>query len=401
MLGLMSGLEDTGMIDRVSHFHGPSGQELYGISDDATIVREEYDYAIWIPPARQVEEEKAFKRVERLSKSYITFQASDQLIESFDRDLYDVDCFRYTVDLWSHVRGSLVNQSFLIFGATLVLLLMAGLIEFAVARFSQPFMQLAQAMQRFSQAPPNEQRPSFEFDLTTGTNLFRHLAKGFNQMEAAVRESTQRVASLNTSYESLLSRANIGFIATDTVGNIEYINPTADDLMRAVTDLPARIQAETENDADVASINVSNQDQVLNLLATQTSRVNLNGVIDGKWLIVYDVSALRSTERKLLEAQRLSTLGQLTTGMSHEISQPLQAMTLTVANLKRSLRDHIEEKPTLGEKLRRIDGNLHKIANLIKFMQTYGGAGSLTDESFDPGESINKALTGYQDSSCE
>ena len=400
MLGLMSGLEDTGMIDRVSHFHGPSGQELYGISDDATIVREEYDYAIWIPPARQVEKEKAFKRVERLSKSYITFQASDQLIESFDRDLYDVDCFRYTIDLWSHVRGSLVNQSFLIFGATLVLLLMAGLIEFAVARFSQPFMQLAQAMQRFSQAPPNEQRPSFEFDLTTGTNLFRHLAKGFNQMEAAVRESTQRVASLNTSYESLLNRASIGFIATDTVGNIEYINPTADDLMRAVTDLPARIQAETENDADVASINVSNQDQVLNLLATQTSRVNLNGVIDGKWLIVYDVSALRSTERKLLEAQRLSTLGQLTTGMSHEISQPLQAMTLTVANLKRSLRDHIEEKPTLGEKLQRIDGNLHKIANLIKFMQTYGGAGSLTDESFDPGESINEALTGYQDSSA-
>ena len=36
---------------------------------------------------------------------------------------------------------------------------------------------------------------------------------------------------------------------------------------------------------------------------------------------------------ELLEAQR-PPLGELTMGMSHEISQPLQAMTLTIANLK-------------------------------------------------------------------
>ena len=389
MLGLMSGLNDAGMIDRVSHFHGPSAQELYGISDEAVIVRQEYDYAIWIPPARFIDKEKPFKRLEKLSKSYITFQASDELIASFDRDLYDVDCFRYTVDLWSHIKDSLLNTSFLIFGAAWVLLVMAGLIEFAVGRFSRPFTQLADAMESFSATRPGEPNATFEFDLKTGTNLFRNLAVGFNRMEVAVHESTERLAQLNSSYESLLSEASIGFIALNDDGEIDYIYPTASALLTAIEDLPERVEAGAASFNDVVSIDISNQKATINLLATHAPRTDLTGGTEGKWLIVYDVSSLRATERKLLEAQRLSTLGELTMGMSHEISQPLQAMTLTVANLKRSLRDNICEQPALGEKLARIDGNIHKIANLIKFMQTYGGIGSTKEEQFDPAACID------------
>ena len=392
MLGLMSGLNDAGMIDRVSHFHGPSAQELYGISDEAVIVRQEYDYAIWIPPVRFIDTEQPFKRLEKLSKSYITFQASDELIASFDRDLYDVDCFRYTVDLWSHIKDALLNASFLVFAAAWVLLIMAGLIEFAVGRFSRPFTQLADAMESFSATRPGEPHATFEFDLETGTNLFRNLALGFNRMEVAVHESTDRLARLNSSYESLLSEASIGFIALKDDGEIDYINPTASALLAAIEDLPERVEAGAASGNDVVSIDISNQKATINLLATQAPRTDLTGATEGKWLIVYDVSSLRSTERKLLEAQRLSTLGELTMGMSHEISQPLQAMTLTVANLKRSLRANIVEQPALGEKLARIDGNIHKIANLIKFMQTYGGIGSTKEEQFDPAVCIDEEV---------
>jgi len=395
MLGLMSGLKDAGMIDRVSHFHGPSAQELYGISDDAVIVRQEYDYAIWVPPARYVDPNKPFKRLEKLSKSYITFQASDELIASFDRDLYDVDCFRYTVDLWSHIKDSLLNTSFLIFGAALVLFVMAALIEFAVGRFSAPFRQLAKAMEHFSNARPGDTSETFTFDLTTGTNLFRDLALGFNRMEIAVNESAERLAQLNSSYESLLDRASTGFIALDEQGNIDFTNPTARALLDTIDDLPARVTDASKGDTDVVAVNISQDQQTLNLLATQTPRSDLNGEINGQWLIIYDVSSLRSAERKLLAAQRLSTLGELTMGMSHEISQPLQAMTLTVANLKRSLRDTMAQQPALGEKLKRIDGNIHKIANLIKFMQTYGGIGSTSDQLFDPGDCLQEEVARH------
>ena len=395
MLGLMSGLEDTGMIDRVSHFHGPSGQELYGISDDAIIVREEYDYAIWIPPARQVSNKKPFKRVERLSKSYITFQASDQLIESFDRDLYDVDCFRYTVDLWSHISATLNNLSFLILAATAVLFIMAALIEYAVGRFSTPFLQLVEAMESFSATRPDQQNEVFKFDLTSGTNLFKLLAQGFNRMETAVHDSTERVVILNSSYESLLNRARIGFIAMDQHGTVEYANPAANELIALAEDIPARIEAATANDDEVVALNIASQHQVVDLLTTQTPRINVNGEQDGKWLIASDVSALRSAERELLAAQRLSTLGQLTEGMAHEISQPLQAMTLTVGNMKRSLRETIKDQPTIGDRLTRLDDNIHRIANLIEFMKTYGGTGSAAAQAFSPADCIAEVIAQH------
>ncbi len=350
MLGMMSGQQDAGIIDRVSHFHGPSEQELYGIAQDSAILRQEYDYAIWIPPARANNLNRRLSRLEGLSKSYITFQASDELINSFDPELYDVDCFRYTVDLWSYLSGPLSNLSFFILIATALLLLMASLIEFAVGRFSKPFLQLADAMEHFSSSPTLKAQPLFTFDLTTGTSLFRYLAAGFNRMEDAVNESTQRLVTLNSSYESLLNRARIAFIAIDKAGHIEYANPAAEAILALVDNLTGSIETSIDIKNEVTPLALHGKKGDLNLLVSQTPRVNLAGDTDGKWLIASDISSLRSAERKLLEAQRLSTLGQLSTGMAHEISQPLQAMTLTLANLKRSLRNTFEQSPQTKEK---------------------------------------------------
>lgn len=401
MLGLMSGLQDAGIIDRVSHFHGPSEQELYGIADESTIIREEYDYAIWIPPARTENLNRRLSRLEGLSKSYITFQASDELINSFDPELYDVDCFRYTVDLWSYLSGPLSNLSFFILTATGLLLFMASLIEFAVGRFSRPFLQLADAMEHFSASPTSKAQPLFAFDLTTGTSLFRYLAAGFNRMESAVNESTQRLVALNSSYESLLSRARIAFIAIDKAGHIEYANPTAETLLTVVENLTGSIETGINAESEVTPLTLTSKRGNLHLLVSETPRVNLAGDIDGKWLMASDISSLRSAERKLLEAQRLSTLGQLTTGMAHEISQPLQAMTLTLANLKRSLRNTFEQSPQTKEKLERIDSHVHKIGNLIKFMKTYGGISAANQTLFSLEDCLADAVTRHERNSPE
>lgn len=397
MLGLM-GNSVGGMIDRVSHFHGPSTQELYGIASDAQIVKEEYDYAIWIPPARSDSSNAVFERVKKLKNSYITFQASDDLINSFDNELFDVDCFRYTVDFWSYISETLINLSILIFGATGLLLLMACMIEIVVWRFSQPFLQLADAMERFSEERTSNKNEVFSFDLTGTTDLFQQLAMGFNQMERAVNAASANTVALNSSYESLLSRAKLGFIAQDHAGHILYANPAAETLLAEPDGLPEKISSDFFASDDVASLTINHNDQTLNLLVTQAPRLNLTGEDDGRWIIISDISAIKATERNLLEAQRLSTLGQLTTGMAHEINQPLQAITLTVANLRRKLEAPLAENPAAEDKLGKIDRHLRQIANLIKFMKTYGGSGSSTEVIFDPITSIDDATKdGQQD----
>ena len=70
--------------------------------------------------------------------------------------------------------------------------------------------------------------------------------------------------------------------------------------------------------------------------------------------------------------------------MAHEINQPLQAMTLAVANLKRLLKEPLAENPKAAHKLEAFSGHLYKIANLIKFMKSHGGQGSTLETEFEP-----------------
>ena len=383
MLGMMGSSNSRGMIDRVSHFHGPSAQQLYGIADDARIIKQEYDYAIWIPPARDKDQGRQFDRVRELKNSYITFQASDELINAFDLDLYDVDCFRYTVDFWSYIYPTLHTASLSIVIGAALLLALISLIEFSIARFSAPFAQLGDAMERFSQTSQSDQLQIYNFDVRGTTSLFQRLATGFNEMEHAVTTSTARVKAINVSYESLLNQAKLAFIAIDGAGRIAFTNPAADALLSSTQSWIEKAIDALETD-EVAPINFQHQGQSYDLLVAQAPRVNLNGETDGLWLIASDVSSLKQAERQLLTAQRLSTLGQLTAGMAHEINQPLQAMTLAVANLKRLLKEPLAENPKASHKLEAFSGHLYKIANLIKFMKSHGGQGSTLETEFEP-----------------
>ena len=134
----------------------------------------------------------------------------------------------------------------------------------------------------------------------------------------------------------------------------------------------------------MAPLTLQHRGQTMDLLIARAPRINLAGEDDGRWLIISDVSALKATERKLFEAQRLSILGQLTTNMAHEINQPLQAMTLGVANLRRLLKEPLAANPKAAEKLNVFDQQLHKIAGLIKFMKNHGGQGSTRWVQFNP-----------------
>ncbi len=395
MLGLMGSQASGGMIDRVSHFHGPSTQDLYGIADDAHVVRRQYDYAIWIPPARESFAGKTFKRVGEFKNSYITFQASDQLIASFDRQLYDVDCFRYTLDFWSYIRGALTSLTVWVFVGAVFLLIMACLIEFAVGRFSKPFQQLIDAMQHFNLAPAGTTFRTFEFDNRNTTTLFQKLATGFNSMEESVNTAAARLLALNANYEGLLDKARLGFIAQAADGEVAYINTLGETLLAQAPGLLDQLDAAMDGHGDITPVTVQGAGQRLDLLASQSPRQNMKGASDGRWLILSDISSLRAAERELLQAQRMSTLGQLTTGMAHEINQPLQAIKLSLANVKNTLKDPISETPRVQEKLHNVDGSLHRISELIDFMKTYGGSLSTDEQSFDPAGSVEAAISDW------
>ena len=396
MLGHMTGKIEQGVIDRVSHFHGPSAQALYGISDSAKIIDQQYDYAIWVPPARVTLQENRFKRLRDLKNSYITFQASDELIGSFDRDLFDVDCFRFTVDFWSHIGASLKNFTLWIFGGSLLLLIMAAAIEFVVGRFSRPFDQLIGAMEHVANNPITIGRASFTFDTTKATSQFQRLVNAFKTMDRSISQGFERTVALNTSYESLLDNAQLGFIAFSKTGDVAYENVVARELVSKSPDLLPKIENSLPDNSDVIPVTTENSEGQMNVLMSRTARINTQGEPDGYWIILTDISDLKRAEREMLAAQRLSTLGEMTTGMAHEINQPLQTIALSLANLRHLLKEPLSQAPKASEKIDRTLEAVRKISELINFMKTYGGIRSLHGEVFNPAAVLIATVEEYE-----
>ncbi len=80
---------------------------------------------------------------------------------------------------------------------------------------------------------------------------------------------------------------------------------------------------------------------------------------------------LSQTQAQLVQAGKLSSLGQLATGMAHEINQPLNYIKGTLSHLRRRRADMLEESGLLSyvkESSRQVD----RVAALVDHLRTFG-----------------------------
>ena len=74
------------------------------------------------------------------------------------------------------------------------------------------------------------------------------------------------------------------------------------------------------------------------VLAISTrSLVDSSGVVEGAVIVTRDITAVRQTEEKLLQSQKLETIGQLTGGIAHDFNNMLAAILSATEVLKRGV----------------------------------------------------------------
>lgn len=402
LMGAASTFSGTGSLDRVSHFHGPSAHELFGIDASASIVRREYDYAIWIPGARDDYRDHQFRKVGQFRNSYITFMASDPLIANFDAKLFDIDCFRFTTDFWTHMSPTLTIMSMWIVGGSAALFLLALLIGQVVNFLTSPFSQLTAAMSHLSSIDDSETFQKFRFQRSGGADEFIALREGFSRMERALHNSSQRIRGINRDYEDLLNQVGVGFMSIDGRGESLFANPVMQQLLGRFPDLQQLTEALNPRDkTPMEPITLTNPDrQRLEALVHAVPRIDLAGKQDGAWILLTDVTSIKETEAQLVQAQKFATLGQMATGMAHEINQPLQTIRLSLANLGRLLNAKNPDFAVVKEKATMVDKQVSRIAALVQHMKSYGRAESAEWQAFSPDLCIEALveiwLAGYK-----
>jgi signal transduction histidine kinase len=86
--------------------------------------------------------------------------------------------------------------------------------------------------------------------------------------------------------------------------------------------------------------------------------------------LAYDSTEQANAERATYELSKLATLGEMSTGLAHELAQPLSIISLSAASVKRMLEPlQLEEA---NERLARINRQIDRTRSIINHMRLFG-----------------------------
>ncbi len=88
---------------------------------------------------------------------------------------------------------------------------------------------------------------------------------------------------------------------------------------------------------------------------------------------IADISDERAIQAKLQNAGRLTTLGEMATGLAHELNQPLAVMSLAADNAARALqRRGAAALPDIQERLSRIGQQAQRARDIVDHLRVFG-----------------------------
>lgn len=220
------------------------------------------------------------------------------------------------------------------------------------------------------------------------------------KLESKVTLRTQEVASANTRLEaanrslrSLLDHTPLAIAARDFDDEPVLTNPAWDALMQAHPSLQGELQESKNKDA-FTEITLENSGEPSHyFLVGFTDYIDELGQLGGVWTTITDITAIRTRESQLQAMSRMASLGEMATGLAHEINQPLGAMRLTLANLDRKIQNDGLQMDYLQEKLARMDEVIERINKLVSGMKSFGRVQDAELEIFD----LNKSAKTVYD----
>jgi len=114
--------------------------------------------------------------------------------------------------------------------------------------------------------------------------------------------------------------------------------------------------------------------------------------------MVDKLSEQKELEEKLKKSEQLSLIGQLSSGIAHEIRNPLNFLTLSIGHLKERISEEkISDKEELAELLDNLVKEVYRINELIHNFLFLGKTIALHREHISPGDLINEALVTIKD----
>lgn len=116
---------------------------------------------------------------------------------------------------------------------------------------------------------------------------------------------------------------------------------------------------------------------------------------DGKYLIFCsDITATREMEKHLIHTERMVGIGEMATGIAHEINQPLNTISFGIDNLMQAITTNQADENYIKEKSRKIFEGIHRMRTIIDHVRTFSRSNDgYINSAFSVNESILNAIS--------
>ncbi|MBF6590744.1 MAG: two-component sensor histidine kinase [Ktedonobacterales bacterium] len=102
---------------------------------------------------------------------------------------------------------------------------------------------------------------------------------------------------------------------------------------------------------------------------------------------------LREKQEQLVQAGKLATLGELTTGVAHELNNPLNNIGLFLGNAIDLIELHVEDQERILRELRNAMRQVRKATEMITHLRTFGRAAPVSREPVAINQVIERSLS--------
>ncbi|POA44810.1 PAS domain-containing sensor histidine kinase [Pseudomonas sp. MPR-ANC1] len=106
-----------------------------------------------------------------------------------------------------------------------------------------------------------------------------------------------------------------------------------------------------------------------------------------------DNTEVRRSQQQLTQSAKMATLGEMATGLAHEINQPLNVMRMAIVNVLKRLGNGDVQIDYLTDKLNRIDAQVQRAARVVDHMRVFGRRSEIEQHPFNPLDAIEGTLS--------
>jgi PAS domain S-box-containing protein len=275
------------------------------------------------------------------------------------------------------------------FNLALILGLFGVIISAYVSRrIAQPIEAVVTGMDRIASGDYKH-----KIKINEDTLEVSRLAQAFNNMGQRLEAAIQKLDREKSQSEAIITSMSDGLMLIDPDKRVRFLNKGAEKILGYSSesargkicseifnssfcdsencslfcdDSSAGHESLTETDLQIVITNKDGKN--ISLLKSTAPLVNLKGEVYGGVEVFKDITELLTMERKLKEADRLSSIGMMAAGMAHEINNPISGIIgLANALLRDFSGDKLMEEDMKiikeqGERCGRIIKNLMRLA---------------------------------------